>query len=80
MVLVVPFTTLSRIIEFIPLVRYVLAGRLIAIPVRVSGDIERPDLIPLPSSAVGAGLLGMATRILKLPFKIVESLLPNSLP
>ncbi len=77
-VLVVPFTTLSRIIKLIPLVRYVLAGRVVAIPVKVSGNLERPDVDPLPPSAIGAELLGVGERILKLPLKIIESLVPRS--
>jgi hypothetical protein len=78
LVLVVPFTTASRIIKAIPGVRYILAGRIIAIPVRVSGDLERPNVTPLPPSAVGAELLGMGERILKLPVKIIQSVLPRS--
>ncbi len=78
LVLVVPFTTLGRIIKLIPVFRYVMAGRLLAIPVRLSGDLERPDVTPLPPSAVGEQLLGMGERILKLPLKIIESLIPRS--
>ena len=77
LVLVVPFTTLSRIIQAIPGVRYVLAGRVLAIPVRVSGEINRPNVIPLPPSAVGSELLSMGERFLKLPLKIIEKVLPR---
>jgi hypothetical protein len=74
-VLVVPFRTIDRIISFIPLVSYVMAGRLVAIPVRIAGNIENPEVTPLPPSAVGAGLLDTAKRILHLPFKIIQPLL-----
>ena len=78
MVLVVPFTTASRIIKAIPGVRYVLAGRLLAIPVHVSGEIGRPNVTPLPPSAVGSELLGMGERFLKLPLNIIGKVLPHS--
>jgi hypothetical protein len=74
-VLVVPFRTIDRIINFIPLVRYVMAGRLIAIPVRIAGDIENPEVTPFPPSAIGAGLLDTVKRIFHLPFKIIQPLL-----
>lgn len=76
-VLVVPFRTIDRIINFIPLVRYVLAGRLVAIPVKVTGDLENPEVTPFSPSAVGAGLLDTVKRIFKLPFKIIQPLLPR---
>ena len=76
-VLVVPFKTLDRIISFIPLVRYVLAGRLVAIPVRVTGDLDDPDVTPFSPSAVGAGLLDTVRRTLHLPFKLIQPLLPR---
>ena len=76
LVLVVPFTTIGKIINVIPVVRYVLAGRLLAIPVRLTGDLEQPTVVPLPPSAVGSELLGMGERILKLPLKLIQSLLP----
>jgi hypothetical protein len=78
LVLVVPFTTASKIIKAIPGVRYILEGRLIAIPVRVAGDLGRPRVAPLPPSAVGAELLGMGERVLKIPLKIIQSVLPSS--
>ena len=76
-VLVVPFRTIDRIINFIPLVRYVMAGRLVAIPVRVTGDLENPEVTPFSPSAVGAGLLDTVKRIFHLPFKLIQPLLPR---
>ncbi|HME45208.1 MAG TPA: AsmA-like C-terminal domain-containing protein [Syntrophorhabdales bacterium] len=76
-VLVLPFRTIDRIINFIPLVRYILAGRLVAIPVRVSGDLDKPDVIPFSPSAVGAGLLDTVKRIFHLPFHLIQPLLPR---
>jgi hypothetical protein len=75
--LVVPFRTLDRIISLIPLVGYVMAGRLVAIPVKVSGDLENPDVTPFSPSAVGAGLLDTVKRFFGLPFHVIQPLLPG---
>ena len=76
-VLVVPFRTIDRIISFIPLVRYVMAGRLVAIPVRLSGDLDDPKVTPFSPSAVGAGLLDTVKRFFGLPFHVIQPLLPR---
>jgi hypothetical protein len=76
-VLVVPFRTIDRIISAIPLIGYIMAGRLVAIPVAVTGDLDNPKMTPLSPSAVGASLLDMAKRILHLPLKIIQPLLPK---
>ncbi len=69
LVLVVPFRTIDRIINFIPLVRYVMAGRLVAIPVRVRGDLDDPDVTPFSPTAVGTGLLDTMKRNLSPPLQ-----------
>jgi hypothetical protein len=76
-VLVAPLRTIDRIINFIPLVRYILAGTLLTIPVKVSGDLKDPKVTPLSPSAVGSELLGIMTRTLKLPLHIIQPLLPK---
>jgi hypothetical protein len=56
------------------LVRYVLAGRLVAIPVRITGDLDNPDVTPFSPTAVGAGLLDTVKRIFHLPLKLIQPL------
>ncbi|MGO9316039.1 MAG: hypothetical protein ACLQDI_25290, partial [Syntrophobacteraceae bacterium] len=65
---------IDRIINFIPLVRYVLAGRLVAIPVRINGDLDDPDVTPFSPTAVGTGLLDTVKRIFHLPLKLIQPL------
>jgi hypothetical protein len=72
-VLVAPFTTLDWIIRRIPVVRYILGGTLVSIPVTVKGDILDPKVTPMSPTAVGEGLLGVMTRTLKLPVKAVDA-------
>jgi len=76
-ILVAPFKTADRIVEYIPLVSEILGGKLISIPFRAKGDLEDPDVIPLPPKAVGSGVLGILERTLKLPITIIQPVLPK---
>jgi hypothetical protein len=76
-VLVAPLKTVDRIIKKIPLVRDILAGTLVVIPVRVSGDLKDPKVNPISPSGVGSELLATMKRTLGLPFKLVEPLIPR---
>jgi hypothetical protein len=76
-VLVAPFKTIDRIVRAIPLVGYLLGGKVVSIPVRVTGNLEDPTVIPFSASAVGSQLIGMMNRVLHLPFKIIQPLLPE---
>jgi len=76
-VLVAPLKTVDRIIKLIPLVRDILAGTLVVIPVRVSGDLKDPKVNPISPSGVGSELLATMKRTLGLPFKLVEPLIPR---
>ncbi len=76
-VLVAPFKTIDFLVSKIPGIRYILQGTLISIPLRVTGNLEDPDIVVLSPTAVGAGLLGVMQRTLNLPVKIIEPLLPK---
>ncbi len=76
-VLVAPFRTVDSIVSTIPLIGHILDGKLISIPFRASGDLKDPDVLPLPPTAVGAGVLGILERTLKLPITIIEPILPK---
>ncbi len=76
-ILVAPFKTVDFLVSKIPVIRYILQGTLISIPLSVTGNIDDPDIVVLSPSAVGAGLLGIMQRTLNLPVKIIEPLLPK---
>jgi hypothetical protein len=76
-VLVAPFKTIDFLVSKIPGIRYILQGTLISIPLRVTGNIEDPNIVVLSPTAVGAGLVGVMQRTLNLPVKIIEPLLPK---
>jgi hypothetical protein len=76
-VLVSPFKTVDRIINTIPGLRWVLGGRLVAIPMEARGDIYDPEIIPMAPSAVGQSILDMLGRTIRLPLHIVQPLIPG---
>jgi hypothetical protein len=76
-VMVSPFKTADRIINSIPGLRWILGGRLVAIPMRATGHIDDPRIVPLSPTAVGTSLLEMGKRALMLPIQIIQPLVPG---
>jgi Predicted membrane protein len=77
-VLVAPFKTVDYLVSKIPLVGYVLKGTLISIPLRITGKLDDPNIIILSPTAIGKGMLGIMTRTLLLPVKIIEPFIPRN--
>jgi AsmA-like C-terminal region len=75
--LIAPLKTIDFFIKKIPIVRYILGGSLISIPVGIKGSLDNPDVTPIPPSAVGSGLLGIVKRTLQLPVKIIQPFSPK---
>ena len=71
-VLAAPLKTVDRLVNKIPIFRYITGGSLITVPLRLHGKIRDLSVVPLPPSAVGRGLLNFMERTLKAPFKLVE--------
>jgi len=76
-ILVSPFKTVDRIINAIPGLRWVLGGRLVAIPMEARGDLSDPEVIPLAPTAVAQSILDMLGRTIRLPLHIVQPLIPG---
>jgi len=76
--LVAPFTTTDSVIKKIPILKDILGGSLITIPVRVKGPFEKLEVETVPPEAVAEGLAGMMKRTLQLPFKIIEPVIPGT--
>ena len=55
--LVAVLKPVDDVLARIPGLRYLFGGSLVAIPIRVSGSLERPDITYLSPADVGAGLL-----------------------
>jgi hypothetical protein len=75
--LVAPFTTTDSVIKRVPLLKDILGGSLITIPVRVKGPFEKLEVETVPPKAVAEGLVGMMKRTLQTPFKLIEPIIPG---
>jgi hypothetical protein len=75
-VLVAPFKTVSWVVAHIPILRSILGGMLIAIPVHVGGTLSKPLVVPLGPSAVGSRLLDIMGNTLKLPGEAIKMATP----
>ena len=76
-VLVSPFKTVDFIVRKIPIVRKILGGSLVSIPVGIKGDIENPNISYISPAAVGQKLLDFTKSTLKIPVKILELVIPG---
>ena len=76
--LVAPLKSVDTVVSHIPLVNKVLGGSLVTVPVKVTGPLDDPAVIPLDPSAVGSELLGFMKRTLHLPLQLIRPLLPGS--
>jgi uncharacterized protein YhdP len=76
-VLATPFQLSDLVLMAIPVVGIVFSKSLIGIPIHITGSIDDPKLGPASPLAIGKGLLGIATNIVKLPVKIIEPILPE---
>jgi hypothetical protein len=75
--LIAPLKTIDFFINKIPIIKDILGGSLISIPIGIKGHIENPNVTPIPPSAVGSGLLGIIKRTLQLPVKIIQPVAPK---
>ena len=70
-VLVAPLKTVDSAVKRIPLVRGILKGTLVAIPVRVRGDLSNPTARLAPPSAVES-LTGIMKKTFGLPVRVIQ--------
>ncbi len=76
--LVSPFKAVDALLNKIPVLGQIFQGTLIAIPVKVKGDISNPKVRALSPSAVGSRAMGILKRTLKAPVKIIEPAVTNT--
>ena len=76
-VLVSPFKTADFVVKKTPIIRGLLGGTFVSIPVKVKGDIEAPKISYLSPSAVGRKLLNTTKSALKVPVKIIKPVIPG---
>jgi hypothetical protein len=76
-VLTAPLTTVDAAVKKIPIVREILGGSLVTVPVRVTGPFDQLKVDAVPPAAVAEELGGIMKRTLKLPFKIIAPVIPG---
>ncbi|HSR12472.1 MAG TPA: AsmA-like C-terminal domain-containing protein [Thermodesulfobacteriota bacterium] len=74
-VAVAPLTTVDWVLKKIPILGYILGGTLVSIPVKVTGDLDNPSIIPLDPAEIGMGFVGMMKRTLNVPFKLIKPII-----
>jgi uncharacterized protein YhdP len=77
-VLAAPFPTTDAVVKKIPLIKDILAGSLVTIPLRVTGPLDKPEVKTLPPTAVAEGLANIMKRTLESPFRIMEPIFPET--
>ena len=75
--LVAPFKTFDFILSKTPVIRNLMKGTLVSIPVAVKGNIVDPSVMPLAPASVDSGLLGVMKSALKLPVTLIQPFLPE---
>lgn len=75
--IVAPLRTVDFIVEKTPIVKNIMGGKLVTVPVRIAGDWKDPDVTMLSATAVGTRLLGIMKNTLLLPVELVEPVLPK---
>ncbi len=80
-ILISPFKSLDAIVTKVPIVGRVIGGEnatIITIPVSITGNIRDPQVKILKASAVGEGIINLVNDIIRLPYFIIEPILPKA--
>lgn len=73
--LAAPFKTVDTIIKYVPGVNYLMGDSLVVVPVNVNGALTDPKVHIMSPTSVSKGLLNLGSRVLKLPYKLMESII-----
>ena len=67
----------SQVIKRVPLVGNIIGGSLVGVPIRVSGPLEKPEVVYLSPADVGGELLNLPMRILGVPLESIKVFVPH---
>jgi hypothetical protein len=70
--LVAPLRTVERVVGAAPVMGKILNESLVTLPVKISGDLEDPNVVLLSPSAVGEELFDVMKKVFKLPLAIFQ--------
>jgi len=72
MVLAHPFSTTDKVIQAIPVVRYILGKDFLSVAAKVTGSLEEPKIGLTPAQDASRGLVDILARTVTLPVKVVD--------
>ncbi len=76
--LVAPLKSVDYVLKHIPILRRILGGALVALPVHVSGTVQSPVIVPLDPKAVASRMVDIMSNILKLPADLITTAQPSA--
>ncbi|MGH8693789.1 MAG: AsmA-like C-terminal domain-containing protein, partial [Burkholderiales bacterium] len=77
-VLVAPLQTANAILDYVPLLNRIFGGSVLAVPVRVTGTLKHPIVVPLGPGAVVRHLTDIIGNVLKLPVDAITIIAPKA--
>jgi len=77
-VMVAPLQTANYILERMPLLNRIFGGSVLAVPVRVTGTLTNPIVVPLGPGAVARRLTDIIGNVLKLPADAITIISPGT--
>jgi hypothetical protein len=78
--LVAPLKTANWILDKIPILRRIMGGTVLALPVHVGGTVNAPRVVPLGTKAVASRLIDIVSNTLMLPVDLVHAISPETSP
>jgi hypothetical protein len=76
-VLTAPLKTANFIVSIIPVIRHILGGKVVVVPIKVKGEWKDPKVTAMAPSAVGTRLLGILKNTVMLPVTMVEPMVES---
>ncbi|MBW2208891.1 MAG: AsmA-like C-terminal region-containing protein, partial [Deltaproteobacteria bacterium] len=72
-VLVAPAKTANWLIRHTPIIRRIMGGTLVTVPLKVTGPRDNLEIKTIAPDAVGGGLTGMLKRTITMPFALFHA-------
>ena len=68
----------NQVMKHIPIIGSLIGGRLVGIPLRITGSFDRPDVSYLAPADVGMELMNMPLRVLQAPLDAIRLFTPGA--
>ncbi len=76
--MVAPLQTANAILDHVPLLNKIFSGSVLAVPVKVTGTLKDPIVVPLGPGAVVKRLTDIIGNVLKLPADAIKIVSPST--